>query len=239
MFSALQSRRISKRQTPAGKSCISKIQVVLVVFAASGPTAHAFDQLTPAQNLVYNKTHLINTQAGQQITYRYQSQVSDDDIVNDRVLLSIVKSHDDDKRDVVLDFLSAERHVAFPDFNGFRGNPVIIAMLEHVAQSFGRETGGGVLYFRNRIRDALARDSTEVEETAANFGTTTVAATRVSFSPFADDQYLAEKPEYTSARFSIILSEKIPGGVAAVTVKSVRGDTTFFEREIAFEKITE
>ncbi len=188
---------------------------------------------------MYDRAHLSNTRAGQQIIYRYRSQKSDDDIVSDRVLLSITKTHDNDKRDVVLDFLSAERHMVLPDFNEFRGNPVIIAMLEHIAQSFGRETGGGVLYFRNRIRDALARDSTGVEEITVDFGAMTVAATRVSFAPFIDDGYLAEKPEYTGARFSIILSEEVQGGVVGVAVKSGQDDIIFFEREIVLEKIIE
>jgi hypothetical protein len=221
------------------KFCIITIRAALIGLLVAGATAHAFEQLTPAQNLVYGTSHLSNTRAGQQILYRYHSQSSADDNVNDRVLLSITKSHDDDKRDVVLDFLSADRHMILPDFNEFRGNPVIIAMLEHIAQSLGRETGGGVLYFRNRIRDALADSHTNIEEITMDYGATTIAATRVSFAPFINDSYLAEKPEYTGATFSILLSEEVQGGVVGVAVKSGQNDAVFFEREIVFEKIIE
>jgi len=212
---------------------------MLISLVAASAAAQAFEQLSAAQNLLYGRAHLSNTLAGQQIRYRYRSQKSVDDIVNDRVLLSITKSHDDDKRDVALDFLSAERHMILPDFNEFRGNPVIIAMLEHIAQSFGRETGGGVLYFRNRIRDALADSSTGIEDITVDFGATTIAATKVSFSPFIKDRYLAGKPEYTGATISIVLSEEIQGGVVGVAVKSGQNDAAYFEREIVFEKIIE
>ncbi|MCP4764843.1 MAG: hypothetical protein GY875_01080 [Gammaproteobacteria bacterium] len=215
------------------------LQALLIGLLIASATAHAFEQLSPAQNLVYGRAQLSNTLAGQQILYRYRSQNSAGDIVNDRVLLSITKSHDDGKRDVVLDFLSADRHMILPDFNGFRGNPVIIAMLEHIAQSFGRETGGGVLYFRNRIRDALADSSTSIEEITVDYGVTKIAATRVSFAPFINDSYLAEKPEFTGTTFSIVLSEEIQGGVVGVAVKSGQNDVANFEREIVFEKIIE
>lgn len=239
MISAVLCSRITGRKMGARKFCCTTMRAVLIGLIAASPAAHAFDQLTAAQNLVYGRSHLSNTSAGQQIVYRYRSQKSDDDTIRDRVLLSVKKTHEDDRRDVELDFLSAERHMALPDFNEFRGNPVIIAMLEHIAQTFGRETGGGVLYFRNRIRDALAKDSTRIEDITVDYDTRTVAATRISFAPFVDDRYLAEKPEYTGAMFSIILSEEVQGGVVGVAVKSGQNDLAYFEREIVFEKITE
>ena len=242
MFSAVLSsraNRITGRHRRDRKFCILTIRAVLIGLLVASLTAHAFEQLTPAQNLVYGTSHLSNTQAGQQILYRYRSQMSADDIVNDRVILSINKSHGDDKRDVALDFLSADRHMMLPDFNDFRGNPVIIAMLEHIAQSFGNETGGGVLYFRNRIRDALADSSTGIEEITLDYGATTITTTRVSFAPFINDSYLAEQPEYTGATFSILLSEEVPGGVVGIAVKSGQSDAVFFEREVVFEKIIE
>jgi len=195
----------------------------------------AFENLTPAQNLIYDTAHLSNTVAGQQINYRYHSRTAADEVIDDRVSLSIVKSHGNEKRDVVLNFLSAERHLPLPDFNAFRGNPVIIAMLEHIAQSFGRETGGGVLYFRNRIRDALAKDSTRVEQMTVAYHQQTIEASRVLFSPFSGDAYLAEKPAYTNAAFSITLSGKVPGGVVRVAVLSRHNDVFYFEREIIIE----
>ena len=239
MFAAVQLSRIAGRHMPGGKFRCAILGILLTGLAGVGATAHAFEQLTAAQNLVYGTAHLSNTRAGQQIIYRYSSRKSADDVVKDRVLLSVNKSYDDDKRDVVLDFLSAERRMPLPDFNEFRGNPVIIAMLEHIAQSFGRETGGGVLYFRNRIRDALAKDSTSIEEISVNYDTRTITAKRVSFAPFVGDSYLAEKPEYTGARFSIILSADVQGGVVGIAVKSGQNDAANFEREIVFEKVIE
>lgn len=212
-----------------------KILRVLVCLGAVPGIAQAFEGLTPAQNLVYGTAHLSNTVAGQQINYRYQSRTAADGVIDDRAVLSIEKSHDNEKRDVALNFLSEERHLALPDFTAFRGNPVIIAMLEHIAQSFGRETGGGVLYFRNRIRDALAEESIRAEPVTVAYHDEAVEALRIVFSPFIGDVYLAEKPEYTSAAFSITLSDSVPGGVFRVAVLSRQNDVFYFEREIVIE----
>jgi hypothetical protein len=232
---AVQSDAISRRHRTGRNFYVITFRVVLISLVAFTGTAHSFENLTAAQNLVYGTAHLSNTVAGQKINYRYHSQIATDDIIADRVSLSIKKTHKDNKRDVVLDFLSAERHMAFPDFNAFRGNPVIIAMLEHSAQSFGRETGGGALYFRNRIRDALAKKNTQIEQITVVYGGRTIGATRVFFSPFAGDVYLVEKPEYTQANFTITLSDDVPGGVVSIAVKSSQNDVTYFKREIVIE----
>lgn len=213
----------------------SAARAVFIGLIALSGVAHAFENLTVAQNLVYDTAHLANTVAGQQISYLYRSQIATEEVIEDRVSLSIKKAHSDDKRDVALDFLSTERRIPFPDFTGFRGNPVIIAMLEHIAQSFGRETGGGVLYFRNRIRDALAKESTQIKPVTANYNGNTIDATRVLFSPFAGDPYLAERPEYTSTILSITISDKVPGGVIGVAAKSSKNGVIYFAREILIE----
>lgn len=235
MTSAVQSDPITWRHTMGSCFCVMTIRVVLIGLVAFSGVAQAFENLTAAQNLVYDTAHLSNTVAGQQINYRYRSQIATDDVIDDQVSLSIKEAHKDGKRDVVVDFLSAERHMAFPDFTAFRGNPVIIAMLEHIAQGFGRETGGGVLYFRNRIRDALAKENTRIELVTVEFNDRTIDATRVLFSPFVGDAYLAERPEYTHAVFSITLSDEVPGGVVGIAVKSSQKGVTYFEREIVIE----
>ena len=235
MSSAVQSGFLSFRHIVGRGFCAATTFGLLIFLFAHTGIAQAFEELTAAQKLIYDKAHMFNTSAGQKINYRYRNQVMEGTPITDRVSLSIEKVREHNKRDMVVDFLSAERRMPFPDFTDFRGNPVIIAMLEHIAQSFGRDTGGGVLYFRNRIRDGLAKENVLIEQLAAKYGDKPINATRMLFSPFKDDSYLAEKPEYTSAEFSIILSDDVPGGVFSVSVKSSPGSANGFQREIVIE----
>ncbi len=194
-------------------------------------SSHAFNDLTPAQKLIYDSSHLANTSAGQSLTYQYSSK-SGDTQSDDKITLSVNREHDDDKRDVVLNFLSGEHRMVFPDFNQFRGNPVIIAMMEHVAQSIGRDTGGGVLYFRNRIRDALAAEAVLVSEEEMTWDGSSIKTTELVLSPFIRDSYLAERPEYRYAEIFIKLSEQVPGGVVGISFISRHEGLFYFSRDL-------
>jgi len=235
MSSALYTESTNCRGFSGGGLGAVKLLGILACLIAIPGIAQSFENLTPAQSLVYGTAHLSNTVAGQEINYRYKSRTAAGDVVDDRAILSIVNSHDEDKRDVALNFLTGEQHLPLPDFTDFRGNPVIIAMLEHIAQRFGRETGGGVLYFRNRIRDALANKNNRIEPVEIAYHDNTIEALRLVFSPFTGDVYLAERPEYTSAVFSITVSDGVPGGVVSVAVLSRHDDIFYFEREIVIE----
>ncbi len=205
------------------------------MLAVLSPVAHAFKELTPAQKLIYDHSHLANTIKGQSLIYQYTSKSQTAGQKNDRITLSINQVHNNDKRDVVLDFLSGEQRMPFPDFNEFRGNPIIIAMLEHIAQSIGSETGGGVLYFRNRIRDALAADSILLQDKEIIWDGNPVQSTRLVFSPFLNDAYLAERPEYKYSEFSIVLSDEVPGSIVGISVESQKDGLVYFSRGLELD----
>lgn len=210
---------------------VTAAMALFIVIAGSG---HAFEKLTEAQSWIYERPHMANTITGQIINYRYHSTAdgSETGPVDDVASVTVVKALEDNKRDVVVDFLSDERRMALPDFNGYRGNPVIIAMLEHIAQTIGRETDGGALYFRNRIRDALASEDVSVVEKPVQLADLQLDATVVAFSPFVSDPYLKSHPDYLNASFELVFSDDVPGGVISVTMQSTRDNETLFHREL-------
>jgi len=211
---------------------VYRVLYLLTLTTLSVAPAHAFDQLTEAQTLIYDTPHLVGTTAGQTINYTYSSDVADAEKISDAVKLTVTREYDDERRDLSLTFLNGERNLAFPDFTAFRGNPVIIAMLEHIAQDLAERTGGGTLYFRNRIRDGLAGDvkvTTEANTDSENTSTT------VSFKPFVDDPHIGGDAQYANAEFSIELSEKVPGTVIAVEVRSASATEFFYHQKIAVQ----
>jgi len=210
--------------------------ILLPLLVATITSAHAFDELSEAQTWVYEHPHMANTEAGQSIAYRYLRTSADEEPIEDIASLTVASAYDDNRRDISLEFLSDERRVPLPDFPGFRGNPVIIAMLEHIAQSIGSDTGGGVLYFRNRIRDALAGDQVAIEETALEVADAQISATVLAFSPFVGDPYLAEHPDYLDARFEVALSDEVPGGVVSISMESKREEETLMRSELLIDQ---
>ena len=188
--------------------------------AAGG--AHAFDAaaLTPAQALIYETPHLAGTAAGDEIGYAWTERGAAGDALEDRATLEVVAAHGDGTRDVTLEFLSGERRIELPPFEGWRGNPVLMATLERFAQDFATAGGGGALYFRNRMRDALSTDAASAEPVERRWAGEPVAATRIEFRPFADDPYVGARPGFGDATVSLELSDEVPGGVLSAAVES-------------------
>lgn len=203
----------------------------LGVFLQVAP-ASAFEKLTEAQSWIYDRGHLANTTQGQILSYRYTAQDATEQNVGDEASVAVTGEHDDGRRDVEIDFLSEDRHLPLPAFNGYRGNPVIIAMLEHIAQSVSAHSGGGALYVRNRIRDALASEKVMVETQQLRYNDRDVVATRITFQPFTDDVHLSGDQLMRQSTFNIDLSDDVPGGVIQVKV-TARHDEQVFERTLS------
>lgn len=204
--------------------------VLLAACCLTVNTASAFEELNEPQTLIYDTSHLEKTKAGSTIVYeyRYLNSASDESI-EDEVVLSIVKEREDAQRDVSIKFLSDERKLPLPDFSNRRGNPVIIGMLEHLAQSMGRETGGGALYFRNRIRDKLAADDVEIVQTENK--------SEFSFSPFKNDPYVADRIALTESIITIAFSSEVPGQL--LSIEHVSGPTSNpeYTRKLVFSGV--
>ena len=216
----------------AFRSIILSSFMCLPVFAMTTGGATAFDELSEAQAWIYDRGHLANTSQGQTLTYDYSSRSSESADIDDKAVVSITGEHDGGRRDIDINFLNDERHLPLPSFSDYRGNPVIIAMLEHVAQSISAQTGGGALYFRNRIRDALASDDIELKKQTVEYHDNDVETTRITFYPFSSDERLASNELMRDTRFSISLSDDVPGGVYSVEVKASH-DAQLFEKTLS------
>jgi len=208
------------------------ISLIGIGFFLQLAPAHAFEKLTEAQSWIYDRGHLANTTQGQILSYHYTAQDATEQNVDDEASVAIMGEHDDGRRDVEIDFLSEHRHLPLPVFNGYRGNPVIIAMLEHIAQSVSAESGGGALYVRNRIRDALASEKVMVETQQLRYNDRDVVATRITFHPFTDDVHLSGDQLIRQSKFNIDLSDDVPGGVLQVKV-TARHEEQIFERTLS------
>lgn len=198
--------RLNSKESMQLLTLFAVISALTTLFST---TANAFDELNGPQTLIYDTNHFNNTTAGNTISYNYiHIDTNTKATVKDNVTLVVKNEKDNIHRDLSVVFLTDERKLHLPDFNNRRGNPVIIGMLEHLAQTMGRETGGGALYFRNRFKDKLADDSVEVIVDKNN--------SSFSFSPFANDPYVADQIALTESIVNIEFSEDIPGQLKLV-----------------------
>jgi len=190
----------------------------------------AFDELNEAQTLLFDSPHLINTKNGQSISYRYRSEIEDEEPVDDVVTMNVTAQIDEERRDVEINFLTEDRHLILPPFPGYRGNPVLMAMLEHVVRKIGEDTGGGSLYFRNRIRDAIASDKVSIEKRTMSVNDNEIDATVVQFQPFENDQHLGRDSIYANATVTITLSDTVPGSIVGVGINATDDEQSAISR---------
>lgn len=210
------------------KPALALLVAIAAPFVAS--TAMAFDDLNEPQTLIYDTNHLEQTNAGSTITYDYAyTDNTTDKKIKDQVLLSIKKEHENAQRDVSLSFLTQERKLHLPDFNKRRGNPVIIGMLEHLAQAMGTETGGGALYFRNRIKDKLADDNLKIVRIGDK--------SEFSFSPFVNDPYVADRIALTESIITIAFSNEVPGQLLSIEYVSGPSNNPEATRKLEFSSV--
>ena len=214
--------------------------VAMLLWLSPVENLTAADELNNAQTLIYDTPHLAQTSAGQKLVYAYQATQSDGtstaEKLEDTVTLSVIKEHDELRRDLSIHFLTDERRLAFPDFPSFKGNPVIIAMLEHISRYMGVETGGGVVYFRNRIRDAMAGKSVSVEQSDLQFNGQTIKGERIGFKPFIGDTYLTRWPELLDTTITIELSDSVPGNLLRIEVATGPDGELSFNRQLVATK---
>lgn len=205
-------------------------------------------ELSPAQSLIYDAPHLKNVAAGEELGYVWTADhppAADPTApaagapVSDRATLEVTAARDDGSRDVTLDFLTGERKLDLPPFEGWHGNPVLLAVFERFAEDFAIQAGGGgSLYFRNRMREALADKRTSMQDVSADWRGERVPATRIDVVPFENDAYLGKRPGLGDAKISLVLSEAVPGGVLSATVQSAGDGATPYRRELRLDTDT-
>jgi len=199
----------------------------------------AFDELNEPQTLIYDTDHLSKTQAGSTIMYVYEKLQADEAPLKDEVVLSIKKTRDENRRDVSVNFLSGDFKLHLPDFDNYRGNPVIIGMLEHLAQSMGYDSGGGALYFRNRIRDQLASKDVTVNKRSDDeaIADQKISVSEFSFAPLKNDPYVADKPDLINSTVTLTFSEAVPGYLVSIVYVSGPDDKPATTRTLKFSGV--
>jgi hypothetical protein len=190
-------------------------QLAIAVLGASlvaVAAADAEDQpaLSATQVALFESDHLHAIARPERLEYRFsrETAMKTGDWI-DRVDLD-VRPRGDGLKDVWVDFLAGEHHVAFPPLIGFRGNPVLMHFLERDVDEMRRMTGGAATYFRNRIRRAFV-DQASLRQIELPRDGGTAAATEITVAPFRDEARLAGFPGLSDKTYRFILSDAVPG----------------------------
>lgn len=217
------------------------MRVVMVAFlagvVATGAQAANFD-LTPAQTLLFDTDQLKDVPAAATVRYRFHKEGKLEAGFDDSVEMTVSGVAADGRRDVDVRFLSPPRDIAFGPFHQFRGNPLVMLFLERDVREMKRLTGGSDLYFRNRIRHALARPDTRAVPVTVEWRGRPVPATEVVIQPYVADDLIDRYRQFEHKEYRIIVSDAVPGmlyAARAVTPAADGGPPLMDERMTAEE----
>ena len=167
------------------------------------------DEMSSANVSLFIDEHLSEITEPSRIFYKFEKFSTLEDNFVGNVVLNIVKIDEEKKKYITFRYLKGRNKVRFPPQIGAKGNPVFMLFFERDARDMQRLTGGNALFFRSRIRHAIA--ATETKEISLNFKGENISAQEITFKPFTKTKLKNRVNRYKTKEFRVTMSNKIPG----------------------------
>jgi hypothetical protein len=188
------------------------VGVALLIASTSVPLAAAETPSTVA--ILFESRHLDHIAKGAEVTYRFERKVSNEKMLGagfaDDIKLGVTKVNEKGDREVefkVFTNTAARDPSSWPDLTI---NPIFIWYLDRAVANFGQLAGGNHPYLKQKFREAL-RDKAAVESVKFNYNGKDVDAYRVTLTPYAGDPSSQKMQGFENARFTIVVSNDVPG----------------------------
>jgi len=171
-----------------------------------------------AERAIFMSNHLANVRPPATLHYRYVKSGSLEPGFEDRVTLKLTARADRTCCSASAEFLSGARRLALPEVEAAEGNPVLLYFLERDIREMSRLTKGQSNYFRKRIRMAIYQ-AAELSEVTLQYRGKSVPARRFIVAPYVDDPLRERFAKLAGKRYTITLSDAVPGGIYAVATQ--------------------
>jgi hypothetical protein len=172
------------------------------------------EPVSPAEVLLFETDHLARMTAPATLVYEFRKLSNVEPAFTDSVQLDVSRSKGQFR--AVLHFLSGERKRDLPMVDDVHGNPVLLGFLERDIAEMKRLTGGSAMYFRKRIRMALANGA-QVTPQRITYQGKAIQGQAVRIQPYVDDPLHARFENYVRKTYTFVISDAIPGGVYRVS----------------------
>ena len=166
-------------------------------------------EMSSANVELFIEPHLSSVTEPSRIFYKFEKESTREDNFIGNVVLNIVKIDNEDRKYITFRYLKGRNKVRFPPQVGAKGNPIFMLFFERDARDMQRLTGGNALFFRSRIRHAIA--ATEVKDIEFKFKDENIKGKEIYFKPFLKTKLKNRISRYKTKEFKVILSKEIPG----------------------------
>jgi hypothetical protein len=193
--------------------------LALAALALSREVAAEDVVLSPAQIALFETPHLDNLEPPVRLDYVFRREETGRPVVEDSIRLQVRASAEARRRDVVVEFLTGPRAIHYPPATGFRGNPLLLFALDRDARELSAATGGSMMWFRNRIRRAVA-EAAELRAGTVAVGGQSLPATEILFRPFTGEP---RARRYQAMQFDLLLCDALPGRLHSIRTEIPEG----------------
>lgn len=177
------------------------------------------DEMSSANVALFIDEHLVPITEPSRLFYKFEKESTREDNFIGNVVLNIVKIDEEKRKYITFRYLKGRNKVRFPPQVGAKGNPIFMLFFERDARDMQRLTGGNALFFRSRIRHAIA--ATEVKESTFEFNNEVYNSKEITFRPFTETKLKNRVSRYQKKKFTIVLSDSIPGGIFKIESESI------------------
>ncbi|APH55240.1 putative secreted protein [Granulibacter bethesdensis] len=179
-------------------------------FAADQPGTEP--STNPAVHAVFESPHLANITQPETLIYSYEYKGPQS--FTDTVSEQIIKIHPDGTKLVGFHFLTGDRFMFTPSLDDYRGNPLVMIFLEHDVMEMKKSIGMAAAYFRARVKEGFFKAA--VTDTTFTHDGKSLPARQVVMEPFATESRLQNVPFIQHKKYTIILCDQLPGGIAQI-----------------------
>lgn len=183
---------------------------------APGGAASGSGPISQAEQLLFTHPHLATVRTPQTLRYAWSAQAGASASAPANATLALRPRADGSCCSAHVDYPADEVAIHLPDFDDATANPVILYFLEAEVRRLQRTTTGQSAHFRRQLRLSLATTA-RVSDATVRWNGKDVPAHAVRVAPFVDDPYRARFEREAATEYLFLLSDDVPGGVAALS----------------------
>lgn len=209
--------------------------------AANDASAEA-TEFSRAERLMWMTDQLSSVSEPVNIRYHFIRGGSLEPGFEDNVTFTVSELKEDGMKAASLEFFTGERNFPIPPVEATNVNPVLGVYLQGDVYEMNRltdERGSAKerwRYFHRQIKHALAQGA-EIQPVNIEFAGKTYAGHHIVFHPFENDPHRAEFEDFADKRYSVMLSEELPGYLYQIETV-VPGEGKNFDNPLVLERLT-
>ena len=201
----------------SGQMILSALLLLLI----ASPVNAEETEFSEAETLLWMTDQLKMIEHPLTLNYAFERSGTFDPGFSDKVTFTVRTVKEDGTKAASVDFFSGERRFEVPPVESTNVNPILKIYLQGDVYEMNRLTDPDGKsrerwrYFQRRIKFAMA-DGSSVENITVTFNGENLPATRVSFSPYANDPKRALFEDFADKSYSIVVSDEIPGYIFSI-----------------------